>query len=470
MTINNTLKSKVAVVIVPLPAQGHLNQLLHLSHLIAAYGIPVHYAGSASHNRQVKVRCNGWESESLTKIQFHDFELPPYDSPPPNVDLISFPHHLLPLFKASMHLRQPVSVLLQQLSGKFNRVIVIHDLVMAYVVQDVKLIPNGETYSFNPVSAFYNFLYSWISIPDKEKPFQLDSKDIPEGIPPEDDGFSTQDMTEFFLNQMKFLGFESGWIFNTSRIIEGRYVQLLERLPTTKSQRNYFALGPFNPVKIKSESMKNRHQCLNWLDKQGKDSVIYVSFGSTISLTDDQITELANGLERCGEKFIWVLRRADPNDIFTEADKVKKPQLHADYEERVKDRGIIVRDWAPQLEILAHPSVGGFMSHCGWNSCMESISMGVPVVAWPMHSDQPKNAFLVSNVLKIGVMVREWEHRGEIVKSITIENAVKTLMASQEGKEIKMRAANIGEAVRGSVAEGGASNLERDAFISHISR
>ncbi|XP_021740880.1 zeatin O-glucosyltransferase-like [Chenopodium quinoa] len=277
-------------------------------------------------------------------------------------------------------------------------------------------------------------------------------------------------MTEFALNQVKLLGFESGWIYNTSRILEGRYVQLSERLSTTNSQINHFALGPFNPVKIKSESMKNRHQCLHWLDKQEKDSVIYVSFGSTTSLTDDQITELANGLERCGEKFIWVLRRADPNDVFAEADKVKKPQLHADYEERVKDRGIIVRDWAPQLEILAHTSFGGFMSHCGWNSCMESVSMGVPILAWPMHSDQPKNAFLISNVLRIGVMVRDWEHRGEIVKSITIENAVKTLMASQEGKEIKMRAANVGEAVRGSVAEGGASSSERDAFISHISR
>ncbi|XP_021741032.1 zeatin O-xylosyltransferase-like [Chenopodium quinoa] len=471
----NNQNPQVVVVMVPLPIQGHLNQLLHLSHLITSYGIPVHYAGSSIHNHQAKLRLNGWDTQNLTKINFHDFELPPYDSPPPNADLlVPFPQHFQPLLEASMHLRQPVSNLLQQLSVKYNRVVVIHDILMAYVVQDIKLISNGETYNFIPTSAFTFFADAWSSIPEKDRPFQLDSNDILEGIPAID-GCHTQAMTEFALNQVKLLGFESGWIYNTSRVIDGRYVQLLERLSLTTPHIKYFALGPFHPVVIKSESGENKHHCLKWLDVQEKGSVIYVSFGSTTSLTDDQIEELANGLERCGEKFIWVLRKEDSNNVFVDADKKKKPQLPEGYDERVKDRGIVVKDWAPQLEILAHPSVGGFMSHCGWNSCMESISMGVPILAWPMHSDQPKNAFLVSNVIRTGTspgppLVRDWEHRGEIVKSSTIENVVKILMASQEGKKIKNRAAKLGDDVRRSVAEGGVSGLERDAFIAHISR
>jgi len=136
----------------------------------------------------------------------------------------------------------------------------------------------------------------------------------------------------------------------------------------------------------------------------------------------------------------------------------------------VRDLGVVVRDWAPQLEILGHPATGGFLSHCGWNSCMESISMGVPILAWPMHSDQPLNAVLITQVLKIGLIVKDWMSPDDVVKSSAIEGAVKALMASEEGEEARKRAAELGAAVRGSMDEGGVSRAELDSFIAHISR
>ncbi|KAH9603951.1 hypothetical protein KSS87_023554, partial [Heliosperma pusillum] len=152
---------------VPFPAQGHLNQLLHLSHLVISYGIPVHYAGSAMHNHQAKVRVQGWDPESLTKIQFHNFQLPPYTSPPPKPDLcVPFPVHLQPLFDISTHLRKPVSELLDQLSAKYRRIIVVHDSMMASVVQDVKVIPNAESFRFVTVPAFTQFFGFWQAIPE----------------------------------------------------------------------------------------------------------------------------------------------------------------------------------------------------------------------------------------------------------------------------------------------------------------
>lgn len=129
-----------------------------------------------------------------------------------------------------------------------------------------------------------------------------------------------------------------------------------------------------------------------------------------------------------------------------------------------------MRDWAPQLEILAHGSTGGFISHCGWNSSIESISMGVPIGAWPMHSDQPRNAFLITDVLKIGVEVRDWKCRDELVSSFQVEKAVRRLMASEEGDEIRKRAGELGDAVRSSVMEGGESQKDMDSFIAHITR
>ncbi|KAL2923536.1 Zeatin O-glucosyltransferase [Bienertia sinuspersici] len=451
---------------VPFPAQGHLNQLLHLAHLICTYGLPVHYAGSSSHNHQATLRLHGWDSSTSTNIHFHDFELPPYSSPPPSPDnSIQFPSHLQPLFDASVHLRQPVCQLIQQLSIKYKRIIVIHDTLMASVVQDVKTIPNTESYAFVPISAFTSFFNAWDRKP--QKPFLLDS-DVPKCIPTTD-GCSTPDILEFMINQKNCLGSESGRLYNTSRVIDGRYLELLQKL-STDSATKYLAVGPLNPVKMKNDNEKPRHMCLKWLDKHEKGSVIYVSFGSTTSLTDEQITELALGLERSEQNFIWVLRRADTGDVFTSTGECRKPQLPEGYEERVKNRGIIVKEWVPQLEILAHSSVGGFMSHCGWNSCMESISMGVPMAAWPMHSDQPRNAILVTEVLRIGALVRSWAQRAELVKSSTIENVLRRLMVLEEGKEMWKRATELGDAVRASVVDGGSSRLEMDSFISHITR
>ncbi|XP_021724160.1 zeatin O-glucosyltransferase-like [Chenopodium quinoa] len=457
--------SSVAAVMVPFPMQGHLNETLHLSNLIASYGIPVHFVGSTTHNHQAKLRLHGWDPENTSKIQFHDLQLPPLTSVTPKFDPhTTFPGHLQPLFDASFHLRQPVFQLLQELSTKFRRIIIIHDTLIATVVQDVKLIPNAESYALHSVSAFAIFFYIWESITNK--PFQLDS-DIPNNIP-SSEGCFTPEFADYAAKQYKVLNFESGRIYNTCRPIEGRYMDLLEKLPTNANKK-LFAIGPLNPVEVKGRYTYNRHQCLEWLDKQEKDSVIYISFGTSTSMTKEQIIELAVGLERSRQKFLWVVRSADEVELSAEGD-VKRPQLPEGYESRIQDRGMVVRDWAPQLEVLAHPSTGGFMSHCGWNSCMESISMGVPIAAWPMHSDQPRNTILVTQVQKFGIEVRDWAQRNELVTSTTIENAVRKLMISKEGEEMRKQAAELGGIVRGSNATGGSSRLEMDSFIAHITR
>ena len=208
---------------------------------------------------------------------------------------------------------------------------------------------------------------------------------------------------------------------------------------------------------------------MKWLDQQENDSVIYISFGSSTSLKDEQIRELAIGLEKSEQKFLWVLRNCNTADVLTQIES-KTPQLPEEYEERMKNRGIIVRDWAPQLEILGHPSVGGFMSHCGWNSCIEGISMGVGIVAWPMHSDQPRNAVLITEVLRIGTLIRDWDQRDELVTSCMIEKAVKMLMDTEKGEMMRKRAVELGNDVRRSVDEDGVAYSEMKSFIDHITR
>ncbi|KAK9671094.1 hypothetical protein RND81_12G006600 [Saponaria officinalis] len=466
-TQNSKTNPQMVAIMVPFPMQGHLNEALHLSHLINSYGIPVHYVGYTPYNHQAKLRLHGRDTENLSKIHFHDLQLPTLNSIPPNQEgQIKFHEHLQPLFDASLSLRQPMFQLLKELSSKYTRIVVIHDTLMAFAVQDVKLIPNAEAFALHTVSAFTIFFYMWESL--NEKPFQLDSN-IPKYIP-SNEGCFTPEFADFVAKQHKILNFESGRLYNTSRLIEGKYMDLLGELPVNLKKR-LFAVGPLNPVQIKPGNKDNKHRCLDWLDKQEVNSVIYVSFGTATTMTDDQIRELASGLEKSGQKFIWVLRDADKFGAFGQVESPRLlPQLPEGYEERVRKKGLVIREWAPQLEILAHPSTGGFLSHCGWNSCMESISMGVPIAAWPMHYDQPKNSVLVTQVLGIGTLVRDWGDRTNVIASTTIENVVVKLMMSEEGREIRRRAAELGRRVQESVAKGGSSRLEVDNFIAHITR
>ncbi|XP_019239822.1 PREDICTED: zeatin O-glucosyltransferase-like, partial [Nicotiana attenuata] len=239
-----------------------------------------------------------------------------------------------------------------------------------------------------------------------------------------------------------------------------------------QSEKPVWGLGPFNPVHIHNEEYSASprilsHRCIEWLDKQPKNSVIYVSLGTASTFSPEQIIELALGLERSEQKFIWVLREADKKGKCFTTD-VSKIELPTGFEERVAERGIIARDSVPQMEILAHPSTGGYLFHSGWNSFLESLTMGVPMATWPIHSDNPLNDVLITRVLKVGLVVKDWEHKDELVKANTIENGVRTLMTSIKGEEMRQRAVELSQAIKMSVKDGGATKKQMESFIAHI--
>lgn len=459
------MEAETAVVLVPLAAQGHLNQLLHLSRLVSAYKIPVHFVSTVAHIRQAKERVHGWDASAAANIYFHEFSMPPFENVQANPNSLNkFPSHLLPLFKAMTNLREPFYELLKTLSTTSRRVVVIYDSMMACAVQDTTSLANSEAYCFQSISAFsvYTLYWEYMGKPDVPPEAEIIK------LTPSMEGCFVPEFFEATDLLLAIPKFNSGDIYNTSRVIEGAFLDLLAKEKTTGNDMCW-AIGPFHPVLSSQNTDTNSsNKCIQWLDKQSPGSVIFVSFGSTVSLSDEQITKLADGLERSEQKFIWVLRDADKGNIFE--GEVRRISLPEGFEERVAGRGLIVRDWAPQLEILGHTSTGGFMSHCGWNSCIESISMGVPIAAWPMHSDQPRNAFLITTVLKIGLQVRDWEHREQVVSSDIVEQAVRRLMESTEGYELRQRATDMGYAVKQSLTEKGVTRNEMDSFIQHITR
>ncbi|KAF3619365.1 putative zeatin O-glucosyltransferase-like [Capsicum annuum] len=388
---------EVVIVMVPFPSQGHLNQLLQLAYLISSsYDLPVYDVGSASHNCQARVRSNAINPSDIEKIHFHDIPTPEFASPSP-------------IFNA---LRKFPSIVVSYLN-------------------------NAESYRFNCLSGFgrISCLFSGMSI-------QL-GQDLLKNLPSLE-GSLPDEFRDFRALQGPYMDIRSGDIHNTSKVIEGEFLDLLVQAES----KQQWEIGPILPTKLDHVSNRN-NICLKWLNKQPPRSVIYIYFGRTTTFSDSEIMELAVGLEQSKLKFIWVLREVDRRDIFT--GEARRFELLEGFEERIKEAGLVVREWAPQPEILAHSSTGRFISHCGWNSCIESITMGVPISAWPMHADQPRNSFLVMKVLKIGLLVREWEKREELVSSSSIENVVRKLMASEEGDAIRKRAEELGEVVVGFI-------------------
>ncbi|WOH06467.1 hypothetical protein DCAR_0625895 [Daucus carota subsp. sativus] len=457
---SQTNKIPLVILMVPFPAQGHVNQLLQLSTTISASrDIPIHFVTADTLLHRAKSRFVG---APLTNINFHAFPVPPFPAAP-SQNPGNFSGLFQPSAEAAMHLRQPVAELLATISVTTDKLVVIYDFLSSVTVQDFVSLPNIKGYSFQGVSAFMVFTFFWEIY---GKPDIINEATV-EYLPPIDTSFPPE-FVEHIGRNLKLLGLQTGFLYDGCRLLEGKYIDLINSKEMMGPEVKQWALGPFDLIDDTPKKEPNeRHTCLKWLDEQSENSVMYVSFGTSVSMSDEQVEELAIGLEKSGKKFIWVLRVAD-KEAFAREEGAEGVKLSNNYEERVKEQGIIIRDWAPQVEILGHSSTGGFLTHCGWNSCIESLTMGVPIAAWPMHCDQPRNSLLITKGLKAGIMVRDWESGDELVTSSTLENAVKRLMASTEGEQIRKRAEEVSADLRGSVAKGGITRTELESFLTHV--
>ncbi|MBA0774045.1 hypothetical protein Gotri_009285 [Gossypium trilobum] len=204
-------------------------------------------------------------------------------------------------------------------------------------------------------------------------------------------------------------------VVNSFQELEPGYVKAYQ-----KFVNNLWCIGPlclYNKT-TRSEASIDDRESLNWLDSQKPNSVIYVCFGSLCHIFDQQLMELGLGLETSNCPFIWVIKEGS---YTAELDKWFKEQ---NFEERVKGRGLIIRGWAPQFQILSKPAIGGFITHCGWSSTLEGIIAGLPLITWPMSNEQFYNEKLIVQVVKIGVKI--------VLKAIK-----QVIDGGEEGEELK---------------------------------
>ncbi|KAJ3695275.1 hypothetical protein LUZ60_000652 [Juncus effusus] len=200
---------------------------------------------------------------------------------------------------------------------------------------------------------------------------------------------------------------------------------------------------------------------IDWLDGKHSRSVLYVSFGTLSQLSMAQLREIALGIEASDKSFIMVAK-----DDF----------LPKELEEMTKGGkiGMVIRGWAPQTLILNHEAVGGFVTHCGWNSTIEAVAAGVPMITWPLFSDQFYNEKLIVEVLRVGVAVGVKDYGPnlglkQLVQAETISSVVKRAMGDdEEGEGIRQRMKGLKEKAKKAVQEGGSSYIDLEKLIEEL--
>ncbi|MCL7028870.1 hypothetical protein MKW94_004705 [Papaver nudicaule] len=231
-----------------------------------------------------------------------------------------------------------------------------------------------------------------------------------------------------------------------------------------------YAIGPLIRTGGRDDG-SDESGCLKWLDNQPLGSVLFVSFGSGGTLSGEQLTELALGLEMSEQKFLWFLRRPTPSNkaanasyLSAQSDEDLSEFLPKGFWERTQNSGLVVSSWVPQTQILNHGSTGGFLTHCGWNSTLESIMHGVPLIAWPLFAEQAMNAVMLTDDMKVAMRPKPMANG--IIGRDEISKVVKELMKGEEGKRLRSKMGELKRAATSTLAEGGSSTKTFAAAVN----
>ncbi|GAV64534.1 UDPGT domain-containing protein [Cephalotus follicularis] len=265
-----------------------------------------------------------------------------------------------------------------------------------------------------------------------------------------------------------FLGNISSWglVINSFTDLEGLY---LDHLMKELGHERVWAVGPLLPtpdndssglIERGGSSAVSVDDILYWLDTCEELKVVYVCFGSQAVLTNDQMKELALGLETSGVHFIWSIKEPTKGQV-----EGQYGMFPSGFEERVAGRGLVIKGWAPQVLILRHRAVGAFLTHCGWNSTLEGLVSGVRFLAWPMGADQFVDTALLVDELRVAIRVCEGAK--------TVPNSHKLAIAlaesvSDNGVDERERAMGLRGAALEAIKEGGSSVKALDGLVKRL--
>ncbi|XP_068657507.1 probable UDP-glucosyl transferase 73B6 [Aristolochia californica] len=457
----------------PFASQGHLLPMMDTAKLFAAHGVKASLIltplGASIHGKAInRAQASGY-SMDLLLIQYPpEADLPGGDE---NPDKINCPESKGKFFRALRTLEKPF----QKLVEEHRPDVVVSDIFFPWTV-DVATKFGIPRLSFNGSSIFSLCVFDTLrrysphlKVEREDEPFvlpglpdhiELTRAQIPAAL-------KTQtNVSDLWANIREGEAKSYGVVMNSFYELEQNYVEHVRK----KIGRKAWHVGPVSLCNRDTSEIAERGtkapidapDCLNWLDTQKSDSVLYICFGSLCKFSPAQHRETAMALESSDCSFIWVLK-----------DEEKVPE---GFEERMKGKGFIIRGWARQIQILNHPAVGGFVTHCGWNSILEGVTAGLPMITWPVFAEQFFNEKLITKALKIGVGVGaglcsslDDANNKPMIKREVIEEAVRSVMSdTEEAKRMRAKAREYGAMGKRAVEEGGSSYTDLHRLIDEL--
>ncbi|KAJ1285270.1 hypothetical protein BS78_03G267500 [Paspalum vaginatum] len=266
-----------------------------------------------------------------------------------------------------------------------------------------------------------------------------------------------------------------GVLVNTFESLESRALQALRDPLCVPGQvlPPVYAIGPLVGIgkgATDEEGGERRHECLAWLDAQPERSVVFLCWGSKGALPKEQVKEIAVGLENSGQRFLWVVRAPASSD--DDRKRYWEQRAEADLDallpegflERIEGRGLVVNSWAPQVDVLNHPATGLFVTHCGWNSTLEAVAAGVPMLCWPLGSEQMMNKVFVTGDMGVGLEMEGY--MTGFIKAEEIERKVRLVFETDEAWRLRKRALELKRETEAALEEEGSSQA---AFLQFLS-
>ncbi|XP_023745978.1 UDP-glycosyltransferase 73E1 [Lactuca sativa] len=472
------------VVMFPLMAQGHMVPMVDIARILALRGAMVTIFTTpviANRFRSVIVRA----TEANLKIKLHELQLRLAEVGLPegceSFDTLPSLESFVKLFAAISLLEEPAEILLRGLypppSCIFSDFLFpwTGDIAQRFNIPRLVFHGPGCFYLLSMHVAFASNMID--TIESNTERFVLSGlPDRVEFTKPQITGSfkaRTAVQKEFFDRALASEKAAYGIVVHTFEELEPEYVKALKKAKDT----NIWCIGPVSlcnkdDIDIAERGNKaaiNENECLKWLDEREPGSVVYVCLGSLTRASTQQSIELGLGLESTNQPFIWCVRK--------KTEELEKWFSEEGFEERVSDRGLIVHGWAPQVLILSHRAVGGFLTHCGWNSTVEAVCAGMPTVTWPHFADQFLNEAFMVEILKIGVRIGvevplpfgEEDKTEALVKKEDVKRAVECLMdASEEGKERRKRVSELAEMAKRAMEEGGSSYVNVSSLVQDL--
>ncbi|KAI5665076.1 hypothetical protein M9H77_24399 [Catharanthus roseus] len=472
---------KVELVLIPTPEIGHLVSAIELAKLLTDQDEQIFIkilTMKLIFDSTVTNYIKSLSGASTSRVSF--IELSDNESSSKIVAPNPFLHRLMVLESYKNHVRNILAEICNSSTSKLGGIIV--DMFCTNMI-DVANEFRVPTYLFYTTTAAmlglvlhlqslrddfaqnladYKDSISELSIPSYKNPVPVNI--LPSIV------FDKGESSNVFLNHAKRYREMKGIIINTFLDLES---YALENLTEDETLPPVYAVGPILNVKGSHNQDNEVEVILEWLDLQPNSSVVFLCFGSRGYFDKEQVKEIAYALEHSGYRFLWSLRQPpSPGKVATEFGNLEE-LLPEGFFQRSAEIGKVI-GWAPQVQVLSHPAVGGFVSHCGWNSTLESIWFGVPMATWPLYAEQQGNAFQLVKDLEMAVEIKIDYRKNffasteDIVKADEIEAGIRRLMDPEN--EVRNKVKEMKERSRVAIVEGGSSYTSMQWFIEDMKK